>query len=146
MHILSLVTDNNPSWMIQQKGGELPKKLFHDQSPRKYVTVLDWTRDPWICRQTPICCQTRYRLRYAARYTVPWGMSLDYTTNRHEITLLLILCHAWMKVFRIIPEFRILRLTFHRKSASKCWIRKIITASLIYFQSVRTFKLIIVNI
>ena len=24
---------------------------------------------------------------------------------------------TWMKVFRIIPEFRILRLTFHRKSA-----------------------------
>ena len=28
--------------------------------------------------------------------------------------------YAWMKVFRINPEFRILRLTFHRKSASKC--------------------------
>ena len=27
---------------------------------------------------------------------------------------------SWVKVFRIIPEFRILRLTFHRKSASKC--------------------------
>ena len=27
--------------------------------------------------------------------------------------------HAWVKVFRIIPEFRILRLTFHRKAASK---------------------------
>ena len=26
---------------------------------------------------------------------------------------------TWVKVFRIIPEFRILRLTFHRKSASK---------------------------
>ena len=26
----------------------------------------------------------------------------------------------WVKVFRVIPEFRILRLTFHRKSASKC--------------------------
>ena len=26
---------------------------------------------------------------------------------------------AWVKVFRINPEFRILRLTFHRKSASK---------------------------
>ena len=26
----------------------------------------------------------------------------------------------WVKVFRIIPEFSILRLTFHRKSASKC--------------------------
>ena len=26
---------------------------------------------------------------------------------------------AWVKVFRIIPEFRILRLTFQRKSASR---------------------------
>ena len=26
----------------------------------------------------------------------------------------------WVKFFRIIPEFRILRLTFHRKSDSKC--------------------------
>ena len=26
----------------------------------------DRTRDPWICRQTRICSQTRYRLRYAA--------------------------------------------------------------------------------
>ena len=25
---------------------------------------------------------------------------------------------SWVKVFRIIPEFNILRLTFHRKSAS----------------------------
>ena len=27
---------------------------------------------------------------------------------------------TWVSIFRIIPEFRILRLTFHRKSASKC--------------------------
>ena len=27
----------------------------------------DQTRDPWICSQTGICCQTLYRLRYAAR-------------------------------------------------------------------------------
>ena len=27
----------------------------------------DRTRDPWICDQTRICSQTRYRLRYAAR-------------------------------------------------------------------------------
>ena len=27
---------------------------------------------------------------------------------------------TWVKVFRNIPEFRILRLTFHRKTASKC--------------------------
>ena len=24
----------------------------------------DWTRDPWICSQTRICCHTRYRLHY----------------------------------------------------------------------------------
>ena len=28
----------------------------------------DRTRDTWISSQTRICCQTRYRLRYAARY------------------------------------------------------------------------------
>ena len=33
----------------------------------------------------------------------------------HPYTLLL---QTWVKVFRIIPEFRILRLTFHRKSVS----------------------------
>ena len=41
-------------------------------------------------------------------------------------------------VFRIYPEFRILRLTFHRKSASKCWIRQTIIASLISFQIIYT--------
>ena len=28
--------------------------------------------------------------------------------------------HIWVKVFRIIPEFSILRMTFYRKSSSKC--------------------------
>ena len=40
---------------------------------------------------------------------------------------------TWVKVFRINPEFRILRLTFQRKSASKCLIKEIIIASLISF-------------
>ena len=30
----------------------------------------DRTRDPWNCSQTRICSQTRYRLRYAAWYTL----------------------------------------------------------------------------
>ena len=30
--------------------------------------VRDRTREPWICSQTRICCQTRYRLRCAVRY------------------------------------------------------------------------------
>ena len=32
------------------------------------VLGRDRTRDPWICSQTHICSQTRYRLRYAARF------------------------------------------------------------------------------
>ena len=36
----------------------------------------------------------------------------------------------------IIPEFRILRLTFHRKSASNCQIRQVKIASLIHFQNI----------
>ena len=31
----------------------------------------DRTRDPWISSQTRICCQTRYRLRYAANCLFP---------------------------------------------------------------------------
>ena len=27
---------------------------------------------------------------------------------------------TWVKIFRVVSEFRILRLTFHRKSVSKC--------------------------
>ena len=41
---------------------------------------------------------------------------------------------AWVKVFRIIPEFRILRLIFQRKSVSKYGIRQIMIAFLIYLQ------------
>ena len=37
----------------------------------------------------------------------------------HQILQVTGLKVSWMKVFRIIPEFRILRLTFSGKSASK---------------------------
>ena len=42
--------------------------------------------------------------------------------NIHSFMLkmLFTLTYARVKVFRSIPEFRILRLTFRRKSASKC--------------------------
>ena len=82
MHIISLVTDNNPSWMIQRKGGEWPQKLFHDQSPRKYGTGPGSTRDPWICSQLRICNQTGYRLRYAARSYI--YVSYD---KKHSVTM-----------------------------------------------------------
>ena len=68
-HILSLVTYNNSSWMIQRKGGEWPQKLFCNQSPRKYGTGPGSNSQRWICSQTRTCSQTCYRLCYAARYS-----------------------------------------------------------------------------
>ena len=59
------------------------------------------------------------------------GLCLCYLhATRSDIILTMPICEpglshfqmgsiAWVKVFRIIPEFRILRPTFHRKSASE---------------------------
>ena len=46
--------------------------------------------------------------------------------------------YTWMKVFRITSEFRILRMTFHRKSSSKSWIREIMLASDLLWVCLRT--------
>ena len=67
MHILSLVTDNNPSWMNQRKGENDHRNHFMINLHESMVPDRDRTRDPWICSQTRIWSQTRYRLRYAAR-------------------------------------------------------------------------------
>ena len=40
--------------------------------------------------------------------------------HRHSFFKDLFKMTAWVKDFKIIPEFRILKRTFHRKSASKC--------------------------
>ena len=44
----------------------------------------DRTRDPWICNQTRICSQTRYRLRYAA-----WSSDKTETDSiQSQVTIL----------------------------------------------------------
>ena len=61
-------------------------------------------------------------------FAVPWGclrfVIVVFPDHDHFL---------WVKVFGINPEFRILKLTFHRKSASKCLSSEIIIASLINF-------------
>ena len=47
---------------------------------------------------------------------VPDAVCTDRAAGINKVCVI----EAWVKVFRIIPGFRILRLTFHRKSASKC--------------------------
>ena len=61
MHILSLVTDNSPSWIRGSK--ENGRRNYFMINLRESMGLgWDQTRDPWIC------IQTRCQLRYAARY------------------------------------------------------------------------------
>ena len=82
---------NNPSWMIQGKGGEWLYKLFHDQSPRSMGPGLDRTRDPWICSRARICCHTRYWLRYVRSRIFSW----DNAVYKKLIN------HKWLRYFEI---------------------------------------------
>ena len=76
----------------------LPMEKLHAFSPAELSSILcgdqapNWTREDIL------------------NYTEP---KLGYTRDR-------LVYISWLKIFRIIPEYRILRLTFHRKSASKC--------------------------
>ena len=51
---------------------------------------------------------------------VNYDVARDIDTHTHRVGRTGRAGNSWIKVFRIIPDFRILRLTFHRKSASKC--------------------------
>ena len=69
-----------------------------------------------------------------------WSLhpSLLYLTTR-KLDVILNNVTAWVKVFRIIPKFKILRLTFHRKSASKCLILQWTITFLIQFQFIQRY-------
>ena len=54
VHLSAFACNRQKPFLNQRKEGEWPLKLFHDQSPCKYVTGR-------------ICSQTRYRLLFAAR-------------------------------------------------------------------------------
>ena len=56
-------------------------------------------------------------VRKAALQAIETAIRFEAPNYRKEV--MDFLCPL-VKVFRINPEFRILRLTFHRKSASKC--------------------------
>ena len=68
----------------------------------------DGTRDPWICSQTRICCQTRYRLGYAVMALTP-VMLLQPETVLHPLL---------QQCFCYISD-----LTFVSLSQKHCYIR-----------------------
>ena len=63
MHILSVVTDNNPSWIRgrEENGG---RNYFMINLHESVRPDQDGTHNPRICSQTHICSQTCDRLRY----------------------------------------------------------------------------------
>ena len=61
----------------------------------------------------------------------PSGSTHAWPLSVHRLSSVnkwLQLTSAWVKVIRIIPQFRIFRLTFHKKSVSKSWIKQILIA------------------
>ena len=64
-----------------------------------------------------ICLEVLKKYRRRVSTCKIQGWDLQELLKENEI--LELSGNTWVKVFRIIPEFRIFRLTFHRKSASK---------------------------
>ena len=67
MHILTLVTDNNPSW-ISRREENGRRNYFMINLHESMGLGRDRTRDPWICSQTHISSQAHYQLRNMARF------------------------------------------------------------------------------
>ena len=90
--------------------GILSHKIFeHVQNFRDFFAPLGDTCEEFTNRWRLFrdCFATHSRCLYPA---------VAKQSQSSEIGALV----SWVKIFRIIPEFRILRLTFYEKSASKC--------------------------
>ena len=77
IHILSLVTDNNPSWISgREENGRRNDFIVNLQE--SMGTGWDPTPDPWICTQTCISSQTHYWLCYKTWLSVSFsGISVE---------------------------------------------------------------------
>ena len=98
-------------------------------------------KDFFLPTMQTTCWNAAFRIIWSgsslfARVPVYSGIQNEIYTSYQSLNYWEVTILSWVKVFRIIPEFRILRLTFHRKSASKCGNKENIIGSLIYSQSV----------
>ena len=67
LHILLLVTDNNPSWISRREDNDR-RNYFMINLHKSMEPGRDPTRDPWFCSQTGIYSQIHYLLCYPAQY------------------------------------------------------------------------------
>ena len=92
-----------------------PWQVLHVTGQVEILTVLDvnyWNyKHIWACRTS-----RNFNNFFASAGFIMCIKSVD-------LDHLALLAGTWVKDFRIIPEFRILRLTFQRKSASKSWYK-----------------------
>ena len=129
------ITDNRytiPDWVSTQAKNLITKCLNHE--PERRPSLDDVLADEFFScgyfpnRLSGSCCTSiprfpsqshnrinRFVRLYFHSYSQWCGNSMCRSRGGPDPP-----GNTWVKVFRITPEFRILRLTFHRKSASKC--------------------------
>ena len=69
----------------------------------------DWTHNPWICNQTHICSQTRYRLCYAAWYNTHTNVKFKMKRKRSDSNAIFDLINAdfvFNKTYFLIPQHK----------------------------------------
>ena len=81
----------------------------------------DRTRDPWICSQTRICNQTRYRLPYAARLSVAFDM-ISKNVSQNFAHIILKSQYVWLSVYLYLP----LSVTIHIISSFACCLINVV--------------------
>ena len=86
----------------------LPKWKFWVQLSPKWMLHKTWGWDT-----VTECCAVWLRMTRFLCHSIVFY-------RRQKVSQYHTASHTWVKVFRNNPEFRILRLTFHLKSASKC--------------------------
>ena len=101
---------------------------FDTEDVKKYLGLKQLDDFLWNGKQ-----EVKY-LRSELRQTIKIGLNKSYKHGPYCLSVFLPhMLLTWVKVFRIILEIRILRLSCHRKSALKSRIEQILIASLIYF-------------
>ena len=127
---MKYVCDNPSSISASFKSFHISSWMFYDPAIRplwKSVAINKWLWRKWTILFFP-----------GWKYNILYEILILFSSWQTLSTIRECILHAWVKIFRINLEFKILRLTFHRKSASKCWIREMTIASMISFEIILT--------
>ena len=120
-----IIKKNISSFMILSNGTKRTRISYHyAKVSYKHENTMLRKCDNVYCKYNNIGDQTTNVLTNGSYFE---SSESNILTNTIEISKNIVLRKhksSWVKVFRINYEFRILRLTFHRKSTSKSRIKR----------------------